>query len=92
MNSPRILAFGGSLRRDSFNQKLAAIAAEGARETGAEVTLIRGPDGGEPPPADPAGLARGLGRIARQLYDAAIVRNPVGQPSGRSPPRGRRRR
>jgi NAD(P)H-dependent FMN reductase len=27
MSKPRILAFGGSLRRDSFNQKLAAIAA-----------------------------------------------------------------
>jgi NAD(P)H-dependent FMN reductase len=40
MNTPRILAFGGSLRRDSFNQKLAAIAAEGARAAGAEVTLI----------------------------------------------------
>lgn len=40
MTKPRILAFGGSLRRDSFNQKLAAIAAEGARSTGAEVTLI----------------------------------------------------
>ena len=40
MSTPRILAFGGSLRRDSFNQKLAAIAAEGAREAGAEVTLI----------------------------------------------------
>ena len=40
MSTPRILAFGGSLRRDSFNQKIAALAAEGAREAGAEVTLI----------------------------------------------------
>jgi len=40
MTTPRILAFGGSLRRDSFNQKLAAAAAAGAREAGAEVTLI----------------------------------------------------
>lgn len=40
MSTPRILAFGGSLRKDSFNQKLAAIAAEGAHEAGAEVTLI----------------------------------------------------
>jgi NAD(P)H-dependent FMN reductase len=40
MSAPRILAFGGSLRKDSFNQKLATIAAEGAREAGAEVTLI----------------------------------------------------
>jgi NAD(P)H-dependent FMN reductase len=31
MSTPRILAFGGSLRNDSFNQKLAASAAEGAR-------------------------------------------------------------
>lgn len=38
--TPRILVFGGSLRRESFNQKLAALAAEGAREAGAEVTLI----------------------------------------------------
>lgn len=38
--TPKILVFGGSLRRDSFNQKLAAIAADGAREAGAEVTLI----------------------------------------------------
>ena len=40
MSVPRILAFGGSLRKDSYNQKLASIAAEGAREAGAEVTLI----------------------------------------------------
>ena len=40
MSTPRILAFGGSLRRDSFNQKLATIAAAGAREAGAEVTVI----------------------------------------------------
>ena len=37
---PRILAFAGSLRRDSFNKKLVTIAARGAREAGAEVTLI----------------------------------------------------
>lgn len=38
--TPRILALGGSLRRDSFNQKLAAIAAAGARSAGAEVTVV----------------------------------------------------
>ncbi len=37
---PRILAFGGSLRRHSFNQKLAHIAADGARQAGAHVTVI----------------------------------------------------
>ena len=40
MKIPRILAFGGSLRLDSHNQKLATIAAQGAREAGAEVTII----------------------------------------------------
>lgn len=36
----KILAFSGSLRAESFNQKLVKIAAEGAREAGAEVTVI----------------------------------------------------
>ena len=37
---PRILAFAGSLRKDSYNKKLVAIAVKGARNAGAEVTLI----------------------------------------------------
>ena len=37
---PRILAFASSTRRESFNKKLVAIAAQGARDAGAEVTLI----------------------------------------------------
>jgi NAD(P)H-dependent FMN reductase len=37
---PRILAFAGSTRRESFNKKLVSIAAHGAREAGAEVTLL----------------------------------------------------
>jgi len=38
--TPRILALGGSTRKDSYNKKLVHIAAKGARSTGAEVTLI----------------------------------------------------
>jgi NAD(P)H-dependent FMN reductase len=38
--SPKLLAFAGSTRKDSFNKKLVRIAAEGAREAGAEVTII----------------------------------------------------
>jgi NAD(P)H-dependent FMN reductase len=38
--TPHILALAGSLRRESFNKKLVPIAARGAREAGAEVTLI----------------------------------------------------
>ena len=40
MEAPRILAFAGSLRRESFNKKLIAIAATGAERAGAVVTLI----------------------------------------------------
>lgn len=36
----KILAFAGSTRTESYNKKLVAIAAEGATEAGAEVTLI----------------------------------------------------
>lgn len=37
---PKILAFAGSLRKDSCNKKLVKIAAEGAKNAGAEVTYI----------------------------------------------------
>jgi len=37
---PRILAFAGSARTDSFNKKLIRIAVDGARAAGADVTLI----------------------------------------------------
>jgi chromate reductase, NAD(P)H dehydrogenase (quinone) len=38
--TPRILAFAGSLRRESINKRLVSIAVKGARDAGAEVTLI----------------------------------------------------
>ena len=37
---PKILAFAGAMRRDSFNKKTVLIAVEGARKAGAEVTYI----------------------------------------------------
>ena len=40
MEKVKILVFSGSLRKESFNQKLAAIAADGVRQAGAEVTLV----------------------------------------------------
>lgn len=40
MPVPRILAFAGSLRKDSYNKKLVHIAVQGARSAGAEVTSI----------------------------------------------------
>ncbi len=40
MAGPRILAFAGSLRKDSYNKKLVKIAADAARRAGADVTFI----------------------------------------------------
>lgn len=40
MTKPKILAFAGSTRTDSFNKKLVKIAAAGAKEAGADVTTI----------------------------------------------------
>ncbi len=37
---PKILAFAGSARKDSFNKKILRIAVAGARQAGGEVTLI----------------------------------------------------
>lgn len=38
--TPKLLAFAGSTRKDSYNKKLVQVAANGARAVGAEVTYI----------------------------------------------------
>jgi chromate reductase, NAD(P)H dehydrogenase (quinone) len=38
--TPKILAFAGSTRTDSYNKKLVKIAASGARAAGADVTYV----------------------------------------------------
>lgn len=40
MTPPKILAFAGSTRTGSYNKKFVCVAAEAAREAGAEVTVI----------------------------------------------------
>nr|NIO41393.1 FMN reductase [Burkholderiales bacterium] len=40
MPVPKLLAFAGSLRQASYNRKIVAVAAEGARAAGANVTII----------------------------------------------------
>ncbi|HYL66610.1 MAG TPA: NAD(P)H-dependent oxidoreductase [Nitrosopumilaceae archaeon] len=40
MTKPKILAFAGSTRTDSYNKKLVKIASTGATEGGADVTVI----------------------------------------------------
>jgi NAD(P)H-dependent FMN reductase len=37
---PKVLAFAGSLRKDSYNKKLALVAAKAAEDAGAAVTYI----------------------------------------------------
>lgn len=38
--TPRILAFAGSARADSFNKRLVKVAVEGAQAAGAEATIV----------------------------------------------------
>lgn len=82
MKPPRILAFGGSLRVGSFNQKLATLAADAAREAGAEVTLIALRDFRMPLYDEDLETAEGMPENARRLkalfvsHDALILASP----------------
>jgi len=82
MNNPRILAFSGSLRADSYNQKLAAIAATGAVDAGAEVTLVSLRDFPMPLLDQDLEDASGLPENARKLkelflaHDGLIIASP----------------
>jgi chromate reductase len=40
LTKPKIIAFAGSTRTDSFNKKLVKIASTGATEAGADVTVV----------------------------------------------------
>jgi NAD(P)H-dependent FMN reductase len=70
---PKILAFGGSLRAASYNQQLAALAAAGAREAGAEVTLIALRDFPLPLFDQDLEAASGMPENARRLKDLFLA-------------------
>jgi NAD(P)H-dependent FMN reductase len=80
--SPKILAFGGSLRAGSFNQKAAALAAEGAREAGGDVTLIALRDYPLPLFDEDLEAAEGMPENARKLkelflaHDGLLIASP----------------
>jgi len=82
MSKPRILAFSGSLRADSFNQKIAAIAATGAVEAGADVTLVSLRDYPMPLFDQDLEAASGPPEAARKLkelflsHDGLIIASP----------------
>ena len=82
MKPPRILAFGGSLRRDSYNHKLAAIAADGSHEAGAEVTVISLRDFALPVFDEDLEATSGMPEAAKRLkaifreHDGLIIASP----------------
>ena len=67
--SVRVLAFSGSLRRQSFNQKLVRIAARGAEQAGAAVRTISLADYPLPVLNEDDEQATGLPANARKLKD-----------------------
>jgi len=68
-DSPKILAFSGSSRRESLNRKFLAVAVQAAREAGAEVTLIELNDYELPLYNGDLEDAEGLPANARKLID-----------------------
>ena len=69
----KILAFAGSTRTDSFNKKLVKIAASGAREAGAEVTIIDLRDYPMPLFDEDLEKQEGLPSNARKLKDLMLA-------------------
>jgi NAD(P)H-dependent FMN reductase len=67
MTTPKILAFAGSARMDSFNKKLVKIAVNGAKAAGAEVTYLDLRDLPMPLFDRDLEIAEGLPATVRQL-------------------------
>ncbi len=73
MGKPKILAFAGSAREGSFNKKLVKIAAAGASEAGADVTVIDLRDFPMPLYDGDLEQREGLPPNARKLKDLMIA-------------------
>jgi len=69
---PKILAFAGSTRTDSFNKKLVKIAADGAKDAGADVTVIDLRDFAMPLYDGDLEQKDGLPQNARKLKDLML--------------------
>ncbi|HVZ62764.1 MAG TPA: NAD(P)H-dependent oxidoreductase [Candidatus Nitrosotalea sp.] len=72
MAKPKILAFAGSTRIDSFNKKLVKVAAAGAMENGADVTVIDLRDFAMPLYDGDLEQKEGLPSNARKLKDLML--------------------
>ena len=81
-DSPNILAFAGSVRKDSFNKKLMRIAADGALQSGVNVTVIDLKDYPLPLFDQDLEAAEGLPENARTLkklfidHDGILIASP----------------
>lgn len=75
MTQARVLAFAASLRKGSWNKKLIRVAAEGAREAGAEVTLINMEDYPLPVYDGDLEAAKGLPENVHKLKDLFKAHN-----------------
>ena len=73
MAKPKILAFAGSTRTDSFNKKLVKIASIGAREADADVTVIDLRDFQMPLYDEDLEKQEGLPSSARKLKDLMLA-------------------
>ncbi|MCE9590247.1 MAG: NAD(P)H-dependent oxidoreductase [Planctomycetes bacterium] len=73
MRTPRILAFAGSLRANSWNKKLVRVAIEGAKRGGAEVTYIDLKEYPLPVFDEDLETAQGLPANARKLKDLFLA-------------------
>lgn len=82
MATPRVLAFAGSLRADSFNKRLVRVAARGAERAGATVTVIDLAEHRLPVFDQDQEAAEGLPEAARTLkelflsHDGLLIASP----------------
>lgn len=70
---PKILAFSGSARNGSYNQKLVQIAALGAKQAGAEVTVVNLADYPMPIFSQDLEMAEGMPQPARAFKELLIA-------------------
>src|ERR1700757_409000 len=71
--APKILAFAGSTRSESYNKKLVRIAAHGAKTAGAEDTVLDLRDLPLPLFDEDLEASEGLPANARQLKDLMLA-------------------
>ena len=82
MTSPRILAFSGSLRRESINHRLIEVAAKCATGAGAQTTVVRLADFALPlfneDDEAQTGLPAGVVRLKKLFmeHDALLIASP----------------